>query len=427
MKKLFFFLYAFCTPLLLFGMDDAVLSLEQCIALAKQNSRALKGASFRIESAIADKNSARALLLPNLNVQGVLAGRHSGWGFFPDNSYGVTQFVPSQSIGVEANILLFDFFKSWNKLAAKRIAVEISESRKRAEEQGIEEDVKKWYFKILEDQEWATLLENSIKTLGQQVKSSQDLFKEGVVGKGDLLATEVTLANKQKDLLRARNELRISYMRLNRLISRNLFSKIALQDVSTFPMICLQTDELFLLALSQREDLKISKKEMEVLDKQATAAIRELAPKIAASASYRYSHDTNRFNKDELSGAISITFPLYDGGKSRAESNKFKAEKKAVEQFIEDKKENIRIDIENAVAILEESKIAYDLDKKAIESGEENLKINQDQYKEGLTSINDILRAEDQLSSARLNQKKNFYRYHKEIANLQKITGGFPL
>ena len=59
----------------------------------------------------------------------------------------------------------------------------------------------------------------------------------------------------------------------------------------------------------------------------------------------------------------------------------------------------------------------------SVARAEESLRINQNRYNGGLTTITDLLRAEDVTRKARTDYWESVYRYQITFANLELATG----
>ena len=62
--------------------------------------------------------------------------------------------------------------------------------------------------------------------------------------------------------------------------------------------------------------------------------------------------------------------------------------------------------------------------EKSIELAEENLRISQDQYVEGLLTSADVLTEEERLARARSSYYRALYESHRSLARLTYVAGG---
>ena len=65
--------------------------------------------------------------------------------------------------------------------------------------------------------------------------------------------------------------------------------------------------------------------------------------------------------------------------------------------------------------------------RQATEQAEESLRILENQYREGLATITDLLDTELAATNSRLSYVQALYGYNLALARVSLVTGGFPL
>ncbi|MEI6242224.1 MAG: TolC family protein [Chlamydiota bacterium] len=404
-------------------------ALDECLDMARSYSKRIEATKSQIDVAEGLKNEARSYLLPHINVDGRYEIKNGSRDFSAFSEYGGS--FSTKTIGVSANLLLFDGFSAWNQFQAGKWGVVASQKNLEKAFIHLEEEVKIAYFRVLETDKGVHVVEDSIKTLRQQLKTVEDFFEQGMVAKTDVLSVEVQLAEKRKALLRAYNERIQARMNLNRHIGKDLLHSFLLQEVCMPTLKSLSSDNLHRYALSHRQDIKALKAQIEALESRYRAALGSYGPKLFAFGGYNRVENTipqephqPKPNKNWISGGVGLQFPLYEGGKTSAEVKKIKGQISEAKANLEDLELGLLMEVNNAYFQWQEQYAGIAIDKVALSCAEENLRSTTDRYAQGLVSINDLLKAEEQLSHARMNSNRTLYRYHMAHAHLISVVGG---
>jgi outer membrane protein TolC len=87
--------------------------------------------------------------------------------------------------------------------------------------------------------------------------------------------------------------------------------------------------------------------------------------------------------------------------------------------------DNIRLELKDAVLAMGTAEQNIPTTKKAVEQGEENLRVNNERYKAQVTTITEVLDAQSLLTQARVNYYKALYSHNLARARLQRALGTY--
>ena len=131
-------------------------------------------------------------------------------------------------------------------------------------------------------------------------------------------------------------------------------------------------------------------------------------------------HDSGRWE------AVAIcTWTFWEWGKTHYSVREKESLKKELIQTRMSLEDNIRLELKNAVLALETAEKNIPTTKKAVEQGEENLRVNNERYKAQVTTITEVLDAQTLLSQARVNYYKALYSHNLARARLQRALGTY--
>jgi len=404
-------------------------SLDECLQIAQKQSHRIEIAHFDVDIAKASKNEAFSYLLPRLQIEGRYELKNSQRDYSVFTDFGSA--FSSKTVGVTTNLLLFDFFSTWNFYRAGQWGVVAAEKNFDKTQILLEEEVKTCYFRYLETGKNLEVIEESIHLLDQQLQTTKDYFEQGMISKTDVLSVEVLLAEKRKARLRAKNDRIEAQMVLNRLLGQELLEPLALQDVPMTAYENHSVESLQKLALDRRSDRLALQAQIQALDARYRASRSMHAPKFYLFGGYNFlesapSHGskTNTPDKNWISGGIGMQFPLFEGGKTHSQVDKALAQLSQAKAQLEELDTFVTIEVEKSYLFWQEQFANISIDQAAIELAEENLRSISDRYSQGLVSINDILKASEQLSQSKMGQNRSIYRYHIAYAHLITVVGG---
>jgi outer membrane protein TolC len=87
--------------------------------------------------------------------------------------------------------------------------------------------------------------------------------------------------------------------------------------------------------------------------------------------------------------------------------------------------EDIQLQIKDAVLNIETAEANIPITRKAVEQGEENLRVSQERYKAQVSTSTEVLDAQRYLTDARVFYYNALFQYHLARARLQRAMGTY--
>lgn len=276
-----------------------------------------------------------------------------------------------------------------NKLA--KIGEEVSRLQLHRSENEVEKTVEQYFW------QWVSLKEK-IKTTEAVEEMLNDIHKDvsvavnaGVAMRNDLLQVQLRQNETESMKLKLMNDLGF--------IKQMIAQCCGLRDTSF--VLTYQTDVLPPLALPQDHEQALPQTvEYQLLDKQVEAtgiqkkmAVGQNMPTVALGAGYNYH---NLLGNDHKFGMVfaSVSVPISGWwGGSHAIKRKKIEHQKAIEQM-EDHSDMLKIKMQKAWDDVNASYRQLDIAHRSIEQAKENLRLNQDYYKAGISRMSDLLEAQ---------------------------------
>jgi outer membrane protein len=407
MRKLPFFLLC-AVPFSAFAATDdcmtrmdvpsGKLNLPQVIELGLCRNPQTAAAYMAYESARFSKNAGYADYLPSVNASAnaSLPYRNEEWG---DWSYGAS---------LSASYLIFDFGKRFSDVKQSIYAW-------RAAGFDYDESVQNYVYGIIGSY-YALLNANadveSAEMLRKVAQTARDTaskkFQAGAVAKADVLKADTTLASRDLDLERAKNNREIAKGTLLSKLSFPADQEIEIADLpSTIgtPQETKSLDELFEQAQKTRPDLLRATANKDAAWHRRNSVFLSNLPSISASGSLSWNDtpsETFGAGSDKVSGSIGIraSMPLFAGFANLYNARAAAANyDRAVEQerLTQD---NATLDIFTAYHNYKTAQTVLKQTETLLKSATESEKVTAGMYKVGRATMLDWQTAQSELLSA---------------------------
>ena len=416
MRKLSFFLLCAVPFSALAATDDCMtrmdvpsekLNLPQVIELGLCRNPQTAAAYLAYESARFSKNAGYADYLPSVSASAnaSLPYRNSEWG---DWSYGAS---------LSASYLIFDFGKRFSDVKQSIYAW-------RAAGFDYDESVQNYVYGIIGSY-YALLNANAdvesaemLRTVAQTARdTAKKKFQAGSVAKADVLKADTTLASRDLDLERAKNNREIAKGTLLSKLSFPANQEIDIADLpSTIgtPQETKSLDELFEQAQKTRPDLLRATANKDAAWHRRNSVFLSNLPSISASGSLSWNDtpsETFGAGSDKVSGSIGIraSMPLFAGFANLYNARAAAANyDRAVEQERQTQ-DNATLDIFTAYHNYKTAQTVLKQTETLLKSATESEKVTAGMYKVGRATMLDWQTAQSELLSAE--KQNNAARY----------------
>lgn len=380
------------------------LTLNDCIALAKENNPKLLQTKMGIEQAQASVTDAYSSYYPSL-------GLSSGYSYSDDRE-------GSYSSGISARYTIFKggYIRAGTKIAKAREKNAVESYR--LNENQIILSVTEAFYKILQKQEQITLINNVLKRRKEDLALARLKYNVGRENEPVVKEAEANLLQAEYDLMTAEQEIALAKLGLNRLLGRP-DEDISIQYVDRvieFPAL----DSLVESAKNQRPEIIAEKANREVIEAQVTQAKSNYFPAISVSSSYGLQGDEFLDQNSNWSAGINLSLPLIDGFSTRARVRQASVSLKEEDLKLKDLRDNIEQEIKQAYSDWNLAAKNLEVSNKTLEAVREAYQLTKLQYEQGRTSYfflqqkeSDLTRSENNYLNAQLNLRVSVARLEK--------------
>jgi outer membrane protein TolC len=420
--------------------ESSPLTLQQAVNIALEKNPLRKAALADTRVAFADVREARSVLMPRLmfsetatrgNDPVYVFGSELRQQRFTNADFALNRLNTPTPIGNFSTRLggtwnLFDSFASWHGVnRAKQMNDAAGHQLARTEQEVVFRVVDSYYAVLLATKQ-LEVAEQAVKTSQAIMDRSQARFDSGLVVESDLLTAKVRMAARKQELIRARNNLDLARAQLSTAMGvpvDSVFQPAEALAEHTLPVPVLQ--EIEKQALANRPDLKRIQSEEAAQQQSVAMAKSSFGPRVNAFAGWEMDNPTfvAGGGGNNWLGGIEVQFDIFQGGAKRAELSRQRALQERVTAMKQVAGDGVRLEVRRAYYDLESARQEIEVARAAIAQAQDSLRINQNRYDGGLTTITDLLGAEEATRRSQTDYWEAVYRFHTSYANLELASG----
>lgn len=441
------------------GRDMPVLSLDDCVRLALQESPTLMISEEQRHIAAKSVTAAYGAFLPDLTV-----GRN--WQKSDRTDYDVEQFeqvtgqvpvfdladneigyfsaagsVPTgiledQTITTRykdyngrANLNLFSGFSKFSGLSSAKSSLRAAEATVGYTRELVAENVIASYFNLLRYQRLQEVAVETRDQAAKELERTETYFRLGSAAKSDVLQQRVRLENTKLDLVIAENTVKKAFADLAFSMNRPLAETFAIDGT------VLDTDfqvedvsSLYAEALAARKDLRSSEYNVVARQKDVTTASSNLLPRVDLFASFnRYNNQSPFIFGSQESGnttfGYSVSWNIFDRMQSLTGRSQAKANARIAEYELEQARLNVQVEIRQLYNSLVEARERAHVSRETITQSEEEVRLASERFRVGAGTTLDVIVAQTNLASSRAQEVQAICDFLIAEAQMQRAVG----
>ncbi len=403
-----------------------VLTLEKSIETALSDNLQVMAISERVMQAEYAKKEASTYFLPRIG-----------------SSFTYTRLNEAQSMEMggmsfemtDANLYNLALTLSQPLYTGGRLSAAYAQASENVKKTGFDRDevmqnlafdVKKGYFSILKAKTGLQTV-NSLKEMAKEhLKTAEAFFNEGLVTKVDVLKTEVFLADAEQQIMQADNAVALAKSGFSFLLNRPLSADFEVEDI--LERMKEKNDIEYWTALSyeNRPELKGMKSLSKIYGHGVELEKSGYKPQIALFSSLLFDRGSQPPVDewaDSWNAGIALELDIWNWGETKYKVERARRQKEEIDAQSALLQKSIELEVKAAFLNMATADKQIGTSKKSREKAEENLRMTDLLYREGMATTTDVLGAQTDLTSARNNYYQALYDYQIAYAQLEKAAG----
>ncbi len=417
----------------------APLTLSEAVSVALEKNPLHKAALAGTRISLAQVRESRSPLLPKIMfTESAVRGNDPVFVFgtklrqqsftaadFALNKLNTPTPIGNFSSRFSGQWSLFDGLQSWYGVTRAKYMQQAAEQQLDRTDQELVYRAVEAYNGVLLAQKQVAVAEAGLESARAIEAESRARVESGMAVDSDLLSAQVATASRQQELIEARNALALARSQLALVLgmpSDTLYEPQEIPGEHNFPAITVV--DLEQQALAKRPDLKQVESERSAQAKNISMAKGAFAPRLNVYGSWETDSPSPGWNggNNWIAGA-EVQFDLFDGDARRAHLASERANQERTTAMRDAFRDQIRLQVRKAYYDYDSARQQVAVAYGAIQQAEESLRINQNRYDGGLTTISDLLRAQEAAHRAQSDYWQAVYRLQTSYAGVELAAG----
>lgn len=397
------------------GQDNAAafptVSFEEAVRTAVSNAREVHLASQDVRITTEDQTRAAAGWLPRLDAITDYTALSEPPSAFILGSAIQTAERTNWRARLTAEQTIFDFGRTRSRVdqADARTDNAVRQEGLARERQAL--DVISAFLSSKRAEELRKVAEESLATANEHRRVAGDQYDLGVVAKNDVLAADVQVANAEAALITAENQVELSRSRLALRMGYPGDHSLAPAQ-GPFPVPpegALQLSESLRMAYDKRNELRAQGAVIREGEAAVDTARTEFTPTFFGQGGYSY--ETNDLNphKSVFSILLGGKMNLFSGFADEASLRRARLTVDRRKEVLGKLRDEIALEVKASHLFVTEAEKRKAVAEVAVARAEENLRIQNDRYKEGLSISTEVLDAQTLLTRAKVDRQNAAY------------------
>lgn len=419
-------------------------TLQECVEYAVENNLSVEQFELDLENVKIDKKDAIGNMLPNLNASTSVSS-NTGFSINPTNNLPTNATANNFNAGLSSNITLFDGLQNIKRVNRAKLASISSQYRLDDLKDDIRLNVANAYLQILSNKEALKVSRAQYAVTEQDLKRTKELVDSGVVPRGDLLEIEATAAGQEQQMVNNESLVLISRINLAQLLQITDYENFNIADeffeIPPSDILNNSAKSIFAKALEFRNDIQLSKSNVELAEKDLEISKGAYSPTLSAFFQYgtRYSDVTQIPDAngipftpdftdqlwifDGISYGAQLNIPIFNGWSTRnnVDRSKISLEKSKL-QFEQDKL-ILETTIQQAYVDVTTFLKAYEAAEKTLEARRLAYEYSKERFDVGLMNSFDFSQAQSRVDNAEADVVRTKYDYIFRLKILEFYFG----
>lgn len=416
------------------GQEKRVLTLEECKVMALKYNADMETGKMDVEAAKQTRKEAFTKYFPKIS-----AGATT---YKADDNLVKGTIPPIPPLGIETpmevgmleegNLVVVSALQpvfaggqivNSNKLA--KTALEASQLQLEMTADKIELETESFFWKIVslkEAEKTINVLDSLLQSLHKDVSLA---VKAGITTQNDLLTVQLKQNELQSTRLQVENGIKLSCMALSQYIGLPLDSAVYI-DVPEFTSDIKSPSDYLVdhqTALSSLSAYKLLEKNVEAYRLKRKISVGQQLPTVGVGISYAYEDLMFDKSRNHFVMMATVSVPISDwwGGSHKVKRSRLD-ERKAIRQQ-QDGHEKLQLKMQQSWYMLTEAYKQIVLAESAVRESEENLRMQSNNYKSGVSTLSEFLDTQSTYRESRNRYADACIDYEIKVTQYLQDTG----
>jgi outer membrane protein len=392
-------------PAALAAQEPRPIPLDEAVQLARRNAPAAIQARNTIRQNAASVRTNYASFLPTLSASSG-ASRSEGQNVGPSGNLVPIVRPWSGSHGINTSLELFDAGRRYFNLRAAQANVDAAEASEVAQSFTVALQVKQQYFAVLAARESESAARKQLEQAEQQLRAASTRVAAGAATSSDSLRSVIQVGNARLAILTATNNLAAANAALSRLVGSTALVTAVAADTATTGGITLGDEELLRLA-EEGPAVRQARASVSAAQQSARASKTSYFPTVSMRFGANYNAAADNFQlwgdsrNYQYSTSFSVNIPIFNGLGREENVVRTRVAEDNAQANLRDARLNARQQLIQQLGAFRLAESRVQIQLASVAAAEEDLRVQQQRYNLGASTLLDLLTSQTTLDQAR--------------------------
>jgi outer membrane protein len=365
------------------------------------------------------------------------------------NQFGVAQSTnqtDNSSFGISASLPLFTGFQRGANMRAAHATQELDRAALLQQDYATDLATKQAFFAALANQELVGVAQANLAQNDQQLKLTTEKLRLGATTRSDSLTASVSYGNAEVQLIQARANALTAQANLARAIGASGLVAPVPDTMLEVRLVSLDTAALRGDAEATAPSVVEAEAGVRAAQAQLTASHSQYYPTLSLGASQTWAGGELPWNAASVTKItdstgtvvglvrnpkytgtwnlrLSLSVPIFNGFQREASITQADANAITAKARLRDARLTLDANLAQALTALDAAGAQIDVSRTSVAAAQESLRMQQERYRLGASTIVDLLTAETALNQAQVTLVQSRYNYLIARAQLEALVG----
>ena len=427
------------------AQQKLTLSIDEAVRTGLENSKALHVSEFKMQAADARASETNTLGLPSLKFNGlysrlstvppqaVTLGANSFGPGFPPADIAMTlspTILNNYTVRASLQQPLFTGGKISGAIHAAEYGAEASQHDYHKDKADVIYNIKAAYWNMYRAIEFKRFVDENVMQIQTHVTDAENLLKQGLLTTNDVMKVQVQLSDARVRQIDAENNVKLATYVLNNTLGQPLKTEIEL--ASKIQMTEQHWDDIDAVvkkALDKRPEVLGMSARVKAGEAGLTSARGGWWPQIYFVGNYSYLRPNQRYFpvQDQFKGtwdvSLSMSFDVWNWWQTGFQTVQAESQLSQAKEGLSLTMDGVTLEVTQSYLGIQKAREREVVSEQGVRQAEENYRIMEGKYKQGLVANSELLDAEIALLQAKLNLTQSLVDYELAIAQLERASG----
>ena len=416
------------------AQDIKKLSVDESVRIGLENSHSLHSSKEKVKNAQARLSELKTNLLPSLKLSGVYTRLSPIDPYIFNTPFGAINLAPNIVNNYSAKLTLQQPLFTGFKLLS---SVDMADYNTSAQKQDYTKDehdliynIKNAYWTLFRANQLKTVVDENVNQIKAHLADINNMFDQGLATKNDVLKVQVQLGDVSIKQIDANNNVLLSMINLDNVMGLPLTTQIELIEQINPNLETVNNLEIYLdKAYQYRPELIGMDFRIKAGESGVTLAKSGWWPQLflvgdylSARPNQRIFPSADKFN-ETWDVSLSVSWDLWNWGATGHQTDQAQTQVEQAKDSYKTVRDNITLEVTQTYLNILQAKEKMIVADKNVSQAEENYRVTDEKFKNGLTLNSELLDAEVALLTVKTNFVQSQVDYELAKAQLEKSSG----